>query len=308
MERRDFLKKGIGAGILAGTTFSLTGIDRLFAGTSSQTRGVSYDLVAVRGGEPEVMFDRAMEAMGGMRRFVKAGQTVVVKPNIGWDVPPERGANTNPGLVKRIIQLCYQAGAKDVFVFDNTCDNWIRSYKNSGIEDAVKEAGGKMMPGNTEDFYKDVTIPRGKRLKTAKVHDLILNCDVFINVPVLKHHGSARVTIALKNLMGIIWDRRFWHRNDLHQCIADFGTYRKPDLNIVDAYRVMMKNGPRGVSVDDIVLMKSLIISPDMVATDAAAALLFGSEPGDIGHIKIADEMGVGTMDLSKLNIHRIVV
>lgn len=308
MERRDFLKKGIGAGILAGTTFSLTGVDRLFAGTSSQSRGGSYDLVAVRGGEPEVMFDRAIEVMGGMRRYVKSGQTVVVKPNIGWDVTPERGANTNPGLVKRIVQHCYQAGAKDVFVFDNTCDNWIRSYKNSGIEDAVKEAGGKMMPGNTENFYRDVNVTKGKRLKTAKVHELILNSDVFINVPVLKHHGSARVTINLKNLMGIVWDRRFWHRNDLHQCIADFGTYRKPDLNIVDAYRVMMKNGPRGVSVDDIVLMKSLIISPDMVAADAAATRLFGSEPEDIGHIKIADEMGVGTMDLSKLNIHRIVI
>lgn len=308
MERRDFLKKGFGAGIIAGASFKLVGVDSLFAGTAQQPQKGAYDLVAVRGGEPAVMFDRGIEAMGGMRKFVKAGQTVVVKPNIGWDVTPERAANTHPELVKRIVQHCYQAGAKEVIVFDNTCDNWIRSYKNSGIEDAVKDAGGRMMPGNTESFYKEVTIPKGKRLKSAKVHELILNSDVFINVPVLKHHGSARLTIALKNLMGIIWDRRYWHRNDLHQCIADFGTFRKPDLNIVDAYNVMMQNGPRGVSVDDIVTMKSLIISADMVAADAASARLFGSDPADIGHIKIADEMGIGTMDLSKLNIHRIVV
>jgi uncharacterized protein (DUF362 family) len=308
MERRDFLKKGIGAGIIAGATFSLTGFDKLFAGVPNQAQKGNYDLVAVRGGEPEVMFDKGIEALGGMRKFVKAGQTVVVKPNIGWDVTPERAANTHPGLVKRIVQHCFQAGAKDVYVFDNTCDNWIRSYKNSGIEDAAKEAGAKIMPGNTESFYKDVKIPSGKKLKEAKVHELILNSDVFINVPVLKHHGSARLTISLKNLMGIIWDRRYWHRNDLHQCIADFGTFRKPDLNVVDAYNVMMQNGPRGVSVNDIVSMKSLILSADMVAADAASARLFGLEPADIGHIKIADEMGIGKMDLSKLNIQRIVV
>jgi uncharacterized protein (DUF362 family) len=308
MERRDFIRKSIGAGIIAGSTFSLAGVDRLFAGQGNQVRSGTVDLVAVRGGEPDLMFDRGIEAMGGMRRFVKSGQTVVVKPNIGWDVSPERAANTNPVLVKRIVQHCLQAGARDVFVFDNTCDNWIRAYKNSGIEDAVKEAGGKIMPGNTESFYRDVTIAQGKRLKETKVHDLILESDVFINVPVLKHHASARVTIAMKNLMGIVWDRRYWHRNDLHQCIADFATFRKPDLNVIDAYRVMMKNGPRGVSVEDVVTMKSLIISPDMVAADAASTRLFGSEPSDIGHIRIADEMGVGVMDLSKLRIERIVV
>jgi uncharacterized protein (DUF362 family) len=112
----------------------------------------------------------------------------------------------------------------------------------------------------------------------------------------------------MKNLMGIVWDRRYWHRNDLHQCIADFATWRKPDLNIVDAYRVMTRNGPRGVSEADIVLKKSLIISTDMVAADAAAAKIFGSEPSDIQHIKIAHEMGVGNMNLDELNIERIRV
>ena len=307
MKRRDFLKKGFGAGLMAGAFLKVSGLGNL-ASAKNANPNKPYDLVAVMGGEPAPMFDKAMAALGGIGKYVKKGQTVVVKPNIGWDTTPELGANTNPELVARIVEQCLQAGARDVFVFDNTCDTWNRCYANSGIEDAVKNAGGKMVPGNTENYYKPVTIPNGKRLKEAKVHELILNSDVFINVPVLKHHSSARVTIAMKNLMGIVWDRRFWHRNDLHQCIADFATWRNPDLNVIDAYRVMTRNGPRGVSQADIVIKKSLIVSTDMVAADAASARIFGSEPGDIGHIRIAHEMGVGNMNLDELNIERIRV
>lgn len=307
MKRRDFLKKGLGAGLLAGAFLKVNGAGTL-AGVNKANLSKPFDLVAVMGGEPAQMFDKAIAAMGGIGKFVKAGQTVVVKPNIGWDTPEELGANTNPRLVARIVEQCLKAGAKDVFVFDNTCDTWNRCYANSGIEDAVKNAGGRMVPGNTENYYKSVSIPNGKRLKEAKVHELILNADVFINVPVLKHHSSAKVTICLKNLMGVVWDRRYWHRNDLHQCIADFGTWRKPDLNIVDAYRVMTRNGPRGVSQADLVMKRSLIISTDMVAADAAASRIFGEEPFEIGHIKIAHEMGVGNMNLDELNIERLRV
>lgn len=108
--------------------------------------------------------------------------------------------------------------------------------------------------------------------------------------------------------MGNVWDRGYWHRNNLHQCIADFTSFKKPDLNIVDAYYVMKKNGPRGVSKGDVVLMKSQIISSDIVAADAAAAKLFGTEPENISYIKLAAEMKLGQMDLSKLNINRIIL
>jgi uncharacterized protein (DUF362 family) len=307
MKRRDFLKKGLGAGLMAGAILKVGGISSIAKGSPSNP-SKPYDLVAVMGGDPVPMFDKAIAALGGIGKFVKKGQPVVVKPNIGWDTAPELGGDTNPELVGHIVKQCLQAGAKDVFVFDNTCDTWSRCYANSGIEDAVKNAGGKMVPGNTENYYKTVTVPKGKRLTEAKVHELILNCDVFINVPVLKHHSSAKVTITMKNLMGIVWDRRYWHRNDLHQCIADFATWRNPDLNVIDAYRVMTRNGPRGVSQADIVMKKSLIISTDMVAADAAAAKIFGSEPADIPHIKIAHEMGVGNMNLDELNIERIRV
>jgi uncharacterized protein (DUF362 family) len=252
------------------------------------------------------MFDKAIESLGGMKNFVKKNQTVVVKPNIGWDTSPQRGATTNPDLVKRIIEHCFSAGAKTVYVFDNTCDNWNKCYENSGIQKAVKDAGGKIVPANSESNYQEVDVKNGKKLKKTKVHELILSSDVFINVPVLKCHDSAVITAAMKNNMGIVWDRGYWHRNDLNQCIADFAAYRKPDLNVVDAYRVMTKRGPRGVSEEDLVLMKSLILSKDIVAVDAAAAKLFGAEPANVSYIRLAHDAGLGTMDLTKLSINRI--
>jgi uncharacterized protein (DUF362 family) len=140
------------------------------------------------------------------------------------------------------------------------------------------------------------------------VHELILSSDVFINVPVLKHHSSASLSLSMKNLMGIVWDRRYWHRNDLHQCIADLVTWKKPTLNVIDGYRVMMRNGPRGVSTADVVTMKQMIVSADIVAADAAATMIFGSKPEDIPHIRIAHEMKLGNMQLDKLSINRIKI
>lgn len=302
MDRRYFLKNVVGGSMLVGSSLGLIDVTKVFGADGA------YDLVAVKGGEPAVMFDQAMASMGGMRAFVPKGAKVVVKPNIGWDVPPDRGGNTHPQLVRRIIEHCLEAGAKEVSVFDHTCDSWSRCYRNSGIETAVKDAGGKIAPGNNEGYYQKVAVPKGRRLVEAKVHELVLDADVFINVPVLKHHSSSMVTVGMKNLMGIVWDRWYWHRNDLHQCIADFVSYRKPTLTVVDAYNVMKQNGPRGVSVGDVVNMKSLIVSPDPVAADSAAAMIFGAQPSDIRHIKLAADMGLGKIDLKELAINRIKI
>jgi uncharacterized protein (DUF362 family) len=312
MKRREFIRKSINTAAFAGASLSVPFGNQLWGSPLplfSSSPLLPFDMVAIKGGEPEDMFDQAIKAMGGMQSFVSKGQKVVIKPNIGWDVSPERAGNTNPALVKRVVQHCLDAGAGEVYVFDNTCDKWDRCYATSGIEKGVKDAGGKMAPGNTENYYQTVEIPEGKKLKTTKVHELILSSDVFINIPVLKNHSSASLTVAMKNLMGVVWDRGWWHRNDLHQCIADYATFaKKPTLNIIDAYRVMMKNGPRGVSEADVKLMKSLIISPDMVAADAAAAKLFGTDPSDVPYIGIAESMGVGTAALDKLNVHRIIL
>jgi uncharacterized protein (DUF362 family) len=304
MNRRDFVKKSAGAGMAAGAALGAGGYGKLWTSTSS---GARYDMVAVMGGNPDAMFDLAIQELGGMGTFIQKGQKVLVKPNIGWDVIPELGANTNPLLLKRVIEHCFRAGAREVYVFDHTCDNWINCYKNSGLEKIARSAGAKVVPANSESYYQQINIPGGVKLKSAKVHELLIETDVFLNVPILKNHNSTRMTCCMKNMMGVVWDRAFWHSNDLNQCIADYALFeKKPVLNIIDCYYVMVKNGPMGVSKEDLVQMKSQIITTDWVAGDAAAAKMLGIEVGRIEHIPIAHKMGLGNMNLDALNIKRI--
>jgi len=304
MRRRDFLKKSAGAGLAAGAAVSFGRHAELWTDTPGRAK---YDMVAVMGGNPDAMFDIGIQELGGLGTFVQEGQKVLVKPNIGWDVIPELAANTNPLLVKRVIEQCFRAGAKEVYVFDHTCDNWVNCYKNSGIERAAKDAGAKVVSGDSERYFHNIEIPGGIKLKSTKVHELLLETDVFINVPILKHHSSTRMTAALKNMMGVVWDRGYWHSNDLNQCIADYALFeKKPDLNIIDCYNVMVKNGPQGVSKDDVVQMKSLIITTDWVAGDTAASKMLDIPTEKIEHITMAHKLGVGTMNLESLNIRRI--
>lgn len=315
MNRRKFFKSIALAG--AAFTIKQSGamsmmVQQGAAGKSSSHAG-NYDLVAVIGGEPGAMFRKAIAEMGGMGRFVKKGQKVVVKPNIGWDRTPELAANTNPLLVGEIVKQCLAAGAAEVVVFDHTCDNWRKCYVNSGIEAAVKAAGGKMLPGDQESYYKPISLPNGVSLKATKIHESLLDADVWINVPVLKNHGGAKMSISMKNLMGIVWDRRFFHANNLQQCIADVCTLsKKPVLNVVDAYRLMKNNGPQGRSVADAVLSKGIFISQDMVAVDTAATNFFNQVRemplSSVGHLARGEELKVGTMKLDTLKIKRVKI
>ena len=304
MKRRDFLKRSAGVSLAAGAAISMGGYGKLWASTPSS---VKYDLVAIMGGNPDAMFDLGIQELGGMAAFIQKGQKVLVKPNIGWDVIPELAADTNPLLLKRIIEHCFKAGAKEVYVFDHTCDNWVNCYKNSGLEKSARSAGAKVVPANSENYYQLIDIPGGVRLRSAKVHELLLETDVFINVPILKDHDSTRMTACLKNMMGVVWDRAYWHSNNLNQCIADYALFeKKPALNIIDCYNVIVKNGPQGVSREDVVQMKSQIITTDWVAGDAAAAKMLGVDVEKIEYIPIAHKMGLGNMKLDSLNIKRI--
>lgn len=310
MNRRNFLRTVA----LTGAAFTLKESDAmsiLSQSFDSAKAANAYDLVAVMGGEPDAMFRKAIAEMGGMSKFISKGDKVVVKPNIGWDQPIEMGANTNPKLVVEIIKQCFDAGAKEVTVFDHTCDNWRKCYANSGIEEAAKAAGAKVVPADQESYYKTVSIPKGKSLKTAKVHQAIVDCDKWINVPVLKNHGGAQLTISMKNHMGIVWDRGYFHANDLQQCIADICSYEKRAvLNVVDAYRLMKTSGPRGKSEADVVLSKGLFMSQDIVAVDTAAANFFNQVREmpieNVSHIGKAQELKLGTMNLESLNIKRV--
>jgi len=304
VNRREFLKKSL---VLAVGTSAL-----LLPGKTGRALGAVVsgpaDLAAVRGGEPEEMFDRGLAAMGGMKRFVSKGQTVVVKPNMAWDVRPELGANTNPALVERIVRRCIEAGASKVYVFDHTCDLWKRSYITSGIEEAARRAGAMVVPADQVRYYQKAPIAGARILKETLVHELVLQSDVFINVPVLKNHGGAGLTISMKNLMGIVWDRGEFHSRGLHQCIADLSLLRKPDLNVVDAYRVMTKSGPRGTSERDITIRKAQVLSTDIVAADAAAAKIFGTEPNSVEYIRQGEALKAGTTDLNRLKVERIAL
>ncbi|MFZ4583180.1 MAG: DUF362 domain-containing protein [Paludibacter sp.] len=310
MDRRNFLR----ALALTGAAFSIkeSGAMAVFSQTATAAKtGKSYDLVAVMGGEPAEMFNKAMAEFGGLGKFVKKGHVVVVKPNIGWDKSPEMAANTNPQLVGEIVRQCFKAGASEVKVLDHTCNEWRNCYENSGIEEAVKNAGGKMLPANEESYYSEISLPRGVKLKKTKVHEAILDCDVWINVPVLKNHGGAKMSISMKNHMGIVWDRRFFHANDLQQCIADVCTLKKAAvLHVVDAYRLMKNNGPQGKSEADAVLVKGLFVSQDIVAVDTAATTFFNkvrSMPLEtVGHLAKAQALQLGTMDIDSLNVKRI--
>ena len=310
MERRNFIKTA-----LLGSIAAAMNIKREKANAAEGTfKDEKNDLVAVMGGTPSTMYKRAITEMGGMRKYIKKGDKVVIKPNIGWDKSPEFAADTNPQLIGAIVRDCIAAGAAEVIVFDHTCDSdWKSCYKRSGIEDETIKAGGKMAFANDEKYYRDTDIPQGVRLKKAKIHEAILGCDKWINVPILKNHGGAKMTVSMKNYMGIVWDREYFHSNNLQQCIADICTFNKrPVLNIVDGYRIMTQNGPKGKTENDTMLAKALFISPTIVAVDTAAIKFFSQfkemDISRVGHIAFGEAQNLGTTDLDKLKIKRIKI
>lgn len=313
MDRRDFLKKTAALAAL-GAVSKLAAPLEAAAPVKKNSNGIP-DLVVVRNGEPEEMFERLIRELGGMEKYVKPGQTVLVKPNIAWNQPPEMAANTNPDLVAAIIRHCKKAGASKVYVFDTTCNYWEDTYKTSGIREAAEKAGAIVVGGdsNTDKEYlsknySEVTVPGAKTLKKMVNHNLVRECNVFINVPILKVHGGAKLTCCMKNLMGTVSKEyhKYFHRRGLNQCIAECCSFRKPDLNIVDAYRVMVKRGPRGVDKSDVKLLRYQMGGTDMVALDTAGAAMLKVPLRAIGHIAVAKSIGLGTTDLKSLNIKRI--
>lgn len=314
ISRRDFLKTSgaVAAGI--GLGLMLPGPSGLFAQSTGGGRdpatGAANHLAAVRNGEPDIMFDWGIEALGGMGRFVSRGDIVVIKPNASFNSSPERGATTHPALVKRVIEHCYEAGARKVYAIDHILTS--DAYRASGIETAVKDAGGSMVSVQSNSGYGKVSVPGGSRLRETEVHELLAEADKLINIPVLKNHNSTGISCALKNLMGLVWDRSYYHRNNLDQCIADFPLYRKPDLNIVDAYFVMADGGPRGRNDSRVLNPRMQFLSPDIVTVDAAAiaqAKQFGVRGSDgVGYLERAAEHGLGIKDLGSINIARLSV
>ncbi|MDR1039947.1 MAG: DUF362 domain-containing protein [Deltaproteobacteria bacterium] len=303
MRRRTFLKNMVAGAAAVAAGSALGG-----PGAALAQEAQYPDLVAVRGTELTAMFDRALEALGGLGKYVKSGQTVVVKPNMGWACSPETCANTNPALVAHIIKNSLNLGARRVVVFDNTCDNWAAAYRDSGLEAAAKEAGATVAMAHESGYFEKVEIPGGQYLSGTELHEAYMEADTIINVPVLKHHGGSRMTAAMKNLMGAIWSRGPLHRNGVDECLPDLLLYKKPTLNVVEAMRVMISGGPRGRGDSRYLSSQMLLASEDPVAVDSACASIFSSAGLPVpSYIALAAERGIGKADLNSLNVQRLI-
>ena len=264
------------------------------------------DLVVARGGDPEASLRRALEAFGGMGTFLPADASVIIKPNICVAYHSyEYAATTNPWVVAALVKACLEAGARSVKVMDLPFGGTQQeAYARSGIAEQVEAAGGEMayMPAFQ---YTSYDIPQGVDLKKVKVFDEVMKADLLINVPIAKHHGLARLTLGMKNLMGVIKDRPAMHKN-LGQRLADLTSLVRPTLTVVDAVRVLMANGPSGGNLNDVRQLDTIIVSPDIVAADSYAATLFDLRPEDLAYIPAATAMGLGRSDLQNLKIEEI--
>ena len=269
--------------------------------------GSAYLAVARGAMDPGELTRRAIAAVGGIERFVKPGAVVIVKPNIcNAYHGPEYASTTNPEVVAAIVSLCVGAGAKRVRVMDFPFGGSPQAgYKMSGIAEAVAAAGGDMevMSGVK---YREVAIPDGKAIQKWDVYGDILDADAVINVPIAKQHGSAVLTLGMKNLMGVIQNRNGFHARGLHQCVADLNSAVRPQLTVVDAVRILTRNGPTGGNLDDVKKMDTVIASADVVAADTYAATLFDLTPADVPYIQLGAEMGIGQSDLKAIKVEEI--
>ncbi len=266
-------------------------------------------LAVAHGTSPAAITRAVVDGLGGIGKFVKAGNDVIIKPNIcNAQNGPEYASTTNPEVVAELVKMCLEAGAKRVRVMDAPFSGTaVVGYVKSGIREAVEKAGGQMELMASNKFVA-VDFPNGRSLKSNKVYQDILKADVVINVPIAKHHGSAQLTLAMKGLMGLVQDRNSIHFA-LDQRIADLSTVIKPTLNIIDGVRVLMNHGPTGGNLNDVKMANTLIASYDPVATDAyAAQIFFSKKPQDIDYIKIGAEMGLGRYDFDKVRIKEVTV
>jgi uncharacterized protein (DUF362 family) len=265
-------------------------------------------LAVVRGEEPASLTRAALAAIGGIERFVRSGDDVIVKPNICVDYRTyEYGATTNPGVVATLVGLCLGAGARRVRVMDRPFGGGPESaYATSGIAEAVQVAGGEMEVMNQAKF-RETQIPQGKDLRSWPVYQDILTADLVINVPVAKHHSLARLSLGGKNLLGVISSPNRMHAN-LGQRTADLASLLRPQLTVVDAVRTLMAHGPTGGNLDDVRMTNTVIASHDPVAADAYAATLFDLSGADIPYVAAAAGLGLGTLDLGSLRIEQLSV
>ncbi len=296
MNRREFLKTAV---ITGAATIIPPGLRNLSAAQYP-------DIAVVTGIDPQNITLAAVNALGGIKRFISRGDIVVVKPNIGWDRAPEFAANTNPFVVGAVVRMCFEAGAGRVKVFDNTCDNARSSYTKSGIAAEAKRFGAEVIYMEDRRFV-EVDI-KGNTLKKWPVYRDALDADKLINVPVAKDHGISKLTLSMKNMMGVMGGRRGKLHRKLGENLVDMARFMRPALNVLDAVRILTANGPTGGNLKDVRRLDTVIAATDMVAIDSYGATLFGMKGADLDYVKIADAARIGRMDIENLKIRKIKI
>lgn len=248
---------------------------------------------------------KALGALGGMRRFVRNGDTVVVKPNIGWDRSPEQAANTHPLVVRAVVEECLRAGAGKVKVFDRPCNDERRCYVNSGMTAALRDLKKVELKFIEDERFRKVAI-NGAVLREWELYGEAMSANVFINVPVAKHHGLTRLSLGIKNVMGVMGGNRGKIHRNIGPALADINGALKSHLVVIDATRVLTDHGPQGGDLRDVRVLNKVIASTDIVAADAYATTLFGLKPADISTTVAAYRKGLGEMNLSRVRIVKV--
>lgn len=256
-----------------------------------------------QGGEPAALVQKALDGIGGMNRFISRQDVVVIKPNIAWDRTPEQAANTNPDLVAEVVRQCWQAGAKRVIVTDVSCNEAQRCFHRSGIQAAAMAAGAEVILPDPERF-REVELG-GVVLKTWPVFEPFLEADKLINLPIAKHHSLLGVTLGMKNWYGILGGQRNRLHQQIHQSLVDLANFMLPTVTILDGYRILLRNGPTGGSLEDVALKKTVVASTDPVALDAwVAKAWWNLDPESLPYLGMAANRSLGTTDYEKLNLH----
>ena len=302
MNRRDFVKSAAATGV------ALLGPRWLEAAPALAIARYKSSPAAPDGVAEEArrLTRAAIDALGGMGRFVSKGQTVWIKPNIGWDRRPEQAATTNPDVVATLVQMCYQAGAKRVLLSDNPCNSAQRTFPRSGIQQAAEKAGAQVFFMDERKFRKMAL--NGKILKEWPVYADVVEADVLINVPIAKHHSLTTVTLGMKNLMGAVGGTRERFHQNTELTLPDLAAFLKPKLIVLDAIRVLMGNGPVGGSLTDVKRKETVVAGADQVAVDAYGATLLGHKPQAIEHIVEAGRRGLGNINFEALSPKIIAV
>jgi uncharacterized protein (DUF362 family) len=282
------------AGVLSGGRFVARKKPRPIPDMRAPDDSRFPSLAVASGADPTRLVQAAVGAVGGIERFVKRGDVVLLKPNMAWDRTPEQGANTNPAIVGEVARLCRAAGARRVIVAESPVNDPARCAERSGIRSATLAAGAEL------------ALPPATRFVTAGLGGAVLDhwdvlaplfeADKLINLPVVKDHALSRLTCGFKNWYGLLGGTRARLHQEIDQAIADLGAAIHPTLTVVDATRVMVRGGPTGGALDNVVAMNLVGAGTDPVALEAWAATLLQIDPRTIPYIVLTERKGLGSL------------